>query len=235
MVFLIMSCEPPFPFVIEDSGEIKTLRGTLSKIESDCSILEQNSKFSLKNDSLYFGASKILSQAEDLVDHIDLIKAKTFSIYLFGSESPISEEVYVNGEFLIGLDSMKSLVGIDNYIINSDLMIGNPNNPKNVTESDGYNYSAEELRVRLISFRELVTSTSEWLDSSKVFKQQVTASYQFPGFNEVSNDEEPWVIKHFYHVPLAASTAMLTTLQARVYSTSFDYLNYAVESIDRKD
>ena len=53
-----------------------------------------------------------------------------------------------------------------------------------------------------------------------------------PSKDEVKDGEEQWTVKNFYHVPLAATTAMLTTIQSQVFSATSDFLEKSKSSLD---
>ena len=127
-------------FVTIDQGQRKTLKAIDGKLETQLFALGENARENpTKYGSAHTSANVVHDKATDLINHIDLIKAKTFAISVGASlEGEIPVEVFVNGEFLIGLDSVKALVGIDNYDNNTNLMIKDAANPTEEDNPDLY-------------------------------------------------------------------------------------------------
>ena len=215
-------------FVTIDQGQRKTLEAIDGKLSTQLQELAKNAS---ENDELY-GAANISAQtahnkASELIEHINLIKAKTFAISVGTPfEAEIPGEVYANGKFLIGLDSVRTLVGIDNYDNNTNLMVKEPANPTIEDNPDGNNYTGTVLRDKLIEYREQIISELKKIKRTETLVLNMEQTFDFPTAEEAKGTgEEQWVVKNFYHVPLAASTAMLTTLQSQIRSAESDLVD----------
>ncbi len=218
-------------FVTIDQGQRKTLTAVESKIGTQLSALGTSAQ---ENEAKYGDANRaannIHQKSSDLIKHIDLIKAKTFAISIGTPiEAEIPAEVYSDGEFLIGLDSVKALVGIDNYDNNTNLMIQDAANPITEDNPDGNNYTALVLRDKLIAYRDELIKEMKKVSGTETLVKNVEETFDFPTMEEAKAAEgdgaEGWAVKNFYHVPLAASTAMLTTLQSQIRSAESDLLD----------
>ena len=215
-------------FVTIDQGQRKTLAAIDGKLSTQLQALATNAG---ENGELYgaanISAKTVHSKATELIRHIDLIKAKTFAISIGAPlEGDIPAEVYANGKFLIGLDSVKALVGIDNYDNNTNLMVKEPANPTIEDNPDGNNYTGTVLRDKLIEYREQIIGELKKIKRTETLVLNMEQTFDFPTAEEAKGTgEEQWVVKNFYHVPLAASTAMLTTLQSQIRSAESDLVD----------
>lgn len=216
-------------FVTIDQGQRKTLEAIDGKLGTQLNALAKNAgenpeKYGPANNS----ANVVHEKATDLIKHIDLIKAKTFAISIGAPlEGEIPAEVYANGEFLIGLDSVKALVGIDNYDNNTNLMIKDAAKPTEDDNPDGNNYTAVVLRNKLVEYRDQTIAELKKIKGTETLVLNMEQTFDFPMKEDLGNkgDEEEWIVKNFYHVPLAASTAMLTTLQSQIRSAESDLID----------
>ncbi|MFK7757301.1 MAG: GldM family protein [Flavobacteriales bacterium] len=225
-------------FVTIDNNQNKSLQAIEGKLDTQLAALSSNADQSpQKYGSANQSAQEIHDEATQLIEHIDLIKAKTFSISVGNKvEDPISTEVYENGSFKIDLDSVKALVGIDNYDNNTNLMIKDAANPTEEDNADGNNYTAVVLRQKLEVYRNKVISELEKIDGTETLVENVKKNFDYPLKDDprLKPDEEEWVVKNFYHVPLAASTAMLTGIQNKIRTAESDLVDRLYVNVEGK-
>jgi|GEM_PF-4643224 len=186
------------------------------KIENAKAFVSQN-----QADSLNLSGIKSLDEeADKLISHINLIKAKLYSVTVFGEDSFISEEVYKNGVFLIGLDSVKVLSGIADSEVTTKLMVGdNMHQPITNTPQFKVNYSAVYLRNTLAEFKNNALELCRDLELSDSLKTVITNRFYFKLKSDILDKEEEWTVRNFYKVPLAAVAAKLSGLQTEVKRT----------------
>ena len=227
-------------FVTINDGQQKTLSAVDAKLGVQMNDLSKNANENKdKYGPAHGKAKKVQDKADELVKHIDLIKAKTFAISINGPQGAV-EDVYDPNtmSFIIGLDSVKALVGVDNYDNNTNLMVGEPDNPKVDDDPDGNNYSATVLREELIAFKDLVIGELQGVPGSDQIIKNIEKTFTFPTDEEAreiagrGKNAEGWVIKNFYHVPLAASTAILTTLQSNIRSAQSDVVDLLYKEVE---
>ncbi len=220
-------------FVTIDHNQMNNLAAIDGKLGTQMNALQKNaSENPKKYGPAKTSAERVHKEASALIEHINKIKAKTFSISIGnGVEADIPPEVYSNGEFLIDLDSVKALVGIDNYDNNTNLMVQDASKPTTEPNADGYNYTAVELRNKLEAYRDAVISELKKIKGTEILVKNVEKNFDFPKTKEedpnstIKAGEEQWVVKNFYHVPLAASTAMLSGLQNRIRTAESDLVD----------
>ena len=100
-----------------------------------------------------WAAAQVVQKAsKDIVLLIDKIKAKTIG------ESEGLDYTKLIGKNQFGVDTVWALshvAGKDNYTVNTEIMVGSePAMPKDVVDSDGINYTAANLKKRLVAYRD---------------------------------------------------------------------------------
>jgi gliding motility-associated protein GldM len=105
-------------------------------------------------------------------------------------------------------------------------MVKEPANPTIEDNPDGNNYTGTVLRDKLIEYREQIISELKKIKRTETLVLNMEQTFDFPTAEEAKGTgQEQWVVKNFYHVPLAASTAMLTTLQSQIRSAESDLVD----------
>jgi gliding motility-associated protein GldM len=174
-------------------------------------------------------AQKLRTEANELVSHIDKIKAKTIA----DTEGLTMEEVL--GQERAGVDTVLNLRFVknkDNYDVNTLIMIGpEPARPRDDAHQDGYNYRAAVLKQKMEAYRE---SLKEMINADPHLSRAVDSLFTFPErIRDASGTFQNWESLNFYHVPLAATTTILSKLQSDVRNTESDVLNYLFADVDR--
>ncbi len=173
-------------------------------------------------------AEQLKARANELVHHIDLIKAKTIAM----TEGKSLEEVMGKDQF--GRDTVLNLLHVkskDNYDANTTIMIGaEPDRPKTDDHADGNNYRAAVLREKLEAFgEELKVMTA----ANVGLTQAIDSLFSYPTkVKDASGTTTNWESLNFYHVPLAATTTILSKLQNDVRNAEFDVLKYLFSDVD---
>lgn len=227
-------------FVTIDDGQQKTLIAVNTKIGSQTNTLAGlNQENPAKYGDAFNKVSNIEKKATELVKHINMIKAKTFGITMTGDVNVDLAEYYdgARDKILITLDSIKNDKGVDNYDINTHLMIVDGAIPSELDDPDGNNYTAVVLRNKLLEFKDYVTAELQGVDGSATLISNLESTFYFPTKEEAKEgkkgeDAESWIVKNFNHVPLAASTAILTTLQSNIRSAHSDAIDLLFTEVE---
>lgn len=166
-------------------------------------------------------AQELRTTANALIHHIDLIKAKTIA----ETEGLAMEEVIAPGA--TGVDTVLGLQyvnGRDNYDANTNIMIGSePANPKTDDAPDGNNYRAAVLKQQLQQYGEKLQAM---VQNNPDLASSIDSLFSYPEvMKDASGTKTNWEALNFYHVPLAATTSILSKLQSDVRNAESDVLN----------
>jgi len=173
-------------------------------------------------------AEKLRVQANDLISHIDLIKAKTIA----DTEGLTLEETI--GKNQLNVDTVLNLAYVaskDNYDANTTLMIGaEPDRPKEDDHADGNNYRAAVLRQKMEAYGDLLKGM---VGGNPGLMQALDSLFTYPTkVKDASGTLTNWESLNFYHVPLAATTTILSKLQSDVRNAESDVLGYLFADVD---
>lgn len=173
-------------------------------------------------------AENLRTEANALVRHIDLIKAKTIAV----TEGKEIDEVIAKNQF--GVDTVLNLAYVsskDNYDANTTIMIGaEPDRPKEDDNADGNNYRASVLRQKLETYGDLLKTM---VNSNPSLTQALDSLFTYPTkVRDASGTVTNWEALNFYHVPLAATTTILSKLQSDVRNAESDVLGYLFADVD---
>jgi len=173
-------------------------------------------------------AQQLRTEANRIVEHIDKIKAKTIS----QSENIPIETVVGKDQF--GRDTilnLKYVDGKDNYDANTNIMIGAESaSPKMDDDADGNNYRAAVLKKMLTDYGKTLQSM---VSGNPSLAQAIDSLFSYPEkVKDASGTETNWESLNFYHVPLAATTTILSKLQSDVRNAESDALGYLFADVD---
>jgi len=213
-------------FVSIDNGQIDTRTSFESKLSAQ---MVQFGGLAEKNPEKYgpnFNIAKEISdKANDLVSYINRIKAKTIS----ETEGKLIEDVYnAQLDTVMNIDLIASK---DNYDVNTNIMFGIEVEP--ATEKrpeDEENYRAAELKRQLIEYRELVKANIE----DKNVQSAVDEMFAFASKENSDGRAVTWEEQNFYHVPLAASTSILSKIQSDIRSAESDAASTLFTAVEGK-
>lgn len=172
-------------------------------------------------------AQGLRTEANELVAHIDKIKAKIIA----ETEGLPMESVL--GQ-LNGVDTVLNLRFVknkDNYDVNTNIMIGpEPANPLTTDHADGYNYRAVVLRQKLETFRD---NMKGMIPNDESLVRAIDSLFTFPQkIRSAAGTWETWETLNFYHVPLAATVAILSKVQTDIRNAESDVLNALFAGVD---
>ena len=174
-------------------------------------------------------AIRIQRAANDLVVHINKIKAKCIAeTEGLPMDSVLNPTTF---ELLKGVEDISSK---DNYDVNTNLMIGSePKFPKDNDNEDGNNYRAVVLKQKLEQYAQTVIG--ELGDDAEGQKLKASIAQLFDFSETVDSKGEPtvWETLNFYHVPLAATTSILSKLQSDVRNAESDAIGYMFADVEK--
>jgi len=168
--------------------------------------------------------------ADELVKHIDLIKAKTIAV----TEGKTMEEVL--GKNAFGHDTVLNLTFVnskDNYDVNTNIMVGaEPDTPLVTDHEDGNNYRAAVLKQKLVAYG---VQVKEMAKGNPGLEATIDSLFTYPEvYKDASGTNTNWESLNFYHVPIAATTAILSKLQSDVRNAQADVLGFLFSGVDAK-
>lgn len=173
-------------------------------------------------------AQSLQKQANELVDHINLIKAKTIA----QTESKTIEEVLGKNQF--GMDTILDLKYVnskDNYDVNTNVMVGaEPDKPKDNDNLDGNNYRATVLKQKLTEYG---NNLKAMVPDNPSLVASLDSLFSYPeNLKDASGTTTNWESLNFYHVPLAATTTILSKLQADIRNAESDVLGHLFADVE---
>jgi len=173
-------------------------------------------------------AQTLQRQANELVDHINLIKAKTIA------QTEGLEMDQVMGKNAFGMDTILDLKYVnakDNYDANTNIMIGaEPDNPKENDNPDGNNYRAAVLKQKLVEYG---NNLKAMVPENPSLVASLDSLFTYPEkLKDASGTTTNWESLNFYHVPLAATTTILSKLQADVRNAESDVLGHLFADVE---
>ncbi len=168
--------------------------------------------------------------ADELVKHIDLIKAKTIAV----TEGKTMEEVL--GKNAFGQDTVLNLTFVnskDNYDVNTNIMVGaEPDTPLVTDNEDGNNYRAAVLKQKLVAYG---VQVKEMAKGNPGLEATIDSLFTYPEvYKDAGGTNTNWESLNFYHVPIAATTAILSKLQSDVRNAQADVLGFLFSGVDAK-
>jgi len=173
-------------------------------------------------------AQDLQQQANEIITHIDQIKAKTIA----ETEGLTTEEVIGKNQY--GVDTVLSLEYVnskDNYDVNTNIMIGaEPDKPKADDHKDGNNYRATVLKQMLVDYGKNLKQMAE---GNPTLVASIDSLFTYPEkIRDASGTMTNWESLNFYHVPLAATTTLLSKLQSDVRNAESDVLGYLFADVE---
>jgi gliding motility-associated protein GldM len=173
-------------------------------------------------------AQVVEKSSKNIVDLINKIKAKTI-----GKTENLDPATLI-GKNQFGSDTVWSLARVsskDNYDINTEIMVGSePATPKDAADADGNNYTATNLKKNLITYRDLLKTYTK---SNKTLTASIDSLFSFPTVMlDATGEETNWEALNFYHVPLAATTTILSKIQTDVISAESDLISYIFADVE---
>ncbi len=174
-------------------------------------------------------AQELKKEADALIAHIDRIKAKTIAQV----EGKTMEEVIGRGS--MGTDTILNLIYVqarDNYDVNTNIMVGpEPGMPLETDNDDGNNYRARVLKNMLSSYG---NSLKGMVVDNPALAAAIDSLFTYPEeMRDASGTKTNWEALNFYHVPLAATTTILSKLQSDVRNAESDVLGNLFQDVEK--
>jgi len=174
-------------------------------------------------------AQELRTDADELVGFIDRIKAKTIA----ETEGLAMEDVLAKDQST-GKDTVLNLKYVsskDNYDVNTNIMIGaEPDTPLDTDNPDGNNYRATVLKQKLIDYGEDLKAMA---GGNPVLVASLDSLFTYPEkVKDASGTTTNWESLNFFHVPLAATTTLLSKLQADVRNAESDVLGHLFADVE---
>lgn len=174
-------------------------------------------------------AQELRTEADEMIHHIDLIKAKTIA----ETEGLTIDEVLARNAST-GKDTVLDLQYVsskDNYDVNTNLMIGaEPDTPRDSDHEDGNNYRATVLKQKLVDYGNNLKSM---VQGNPVLVSSIDSLFNYPEkVKDASGTVTNWESLNFFHVPLAATTTLLSKLQADVRNAESDVLGHLFADVE---
>ncbi|MCH2197607.1 MAG: hypothetical protein MK081_02405 [Flavobacteriales bacterium] len=229
-------------FTLVDSSLAKT-EATLDAKNASTMGEFENKKASNPEKTIpfYNKATEVAERADELVKYIEELKARTISVS-HGDNALKYGENYQN--FMVDGRAVKANdvnEEGDKYITKSDenqentaLLVGsNPQAPK--TDS----WSANELKLKLIEYKDFLTSISVKEVTGKTWtvpesiQNSLETTFTFEGGEDHGLAVE-WETKNFFHNPLAAILPLMTKLEVDVQNAKADVLAAMLSGIEGK-
>jgi gliding motility-associated protein GldM len=173
-------------------------------------------------------AQKVQKASQNLVSLIDKIKAKTIG------DTEGLDYTKLIGKNQYGVDTVWSLARVsnkDNYDKNTEIMVGGePGTPKEAADADGTNYTANNLKKQLVSFRDQLKGFTK---ENKTLTASIDSLFSFPDvLIDAAGTETNWEALNFYHVPLAATTTILSKIQTDIISSESDVISFLFADVE---
>ncbi len=173
-------------------------------------------------------AQKIRTEANELIHHIDLIKAKCIAET---TTLPMEEVIGKNANGQDTILDLKYIEQKDNYNVNTHLMIGaEPSSPKTDDDPDGNNYRGTVLKQELTAYGQTLKAM---VPENQLLVANIDSLFSYPEkIRDASGTITNWESLNFYHVPLAASTTILSKLQTDIRNAESDILGYLFADVE---
>jgi gliding motility-associated protein GldM len=174
-------------------------------------------------------AQELRTKANEIVSHIDLIKATTIA----QTEGLTIEDVLAKNEST-GKDTVLDLKYVsskDNYDVTTNIMIGaEPDKPLDTDNPDGNNYRAVVLKQMLIDYG---NELKQMAQGNATLVTSLDSLFTYPEkVKDASGTTTNWESLNFFHVPLAATTTLLSKLQADVRNAESDVLGHLFADVE---
>lgn len=230
-------------FALVDRGLHKT-EATLSN-KNTANMAEFGSKMASnpeKTKPFNDKAKEVNRKADELIQHIEVLKARTIAVSHGGNPLNYAEDKYqeymIDGKTVLADDlneeGDKYVSKPDDNQSNTTLLVGpNPQDPS--TDP----WTANELKTKLLAFKDYVVgiqlkeSTGKTWDVPEALVNSVNDIFNYPDV-QVEDRVETWEAKNFYHNSLAAILPILTKYQLDVQNVKADVLSSMLSGIEGK-
>jgi gliding motility-associated protein GldM len=229
-------------FALVDSSLAKT-ETTLSA-KNSATMGEFQAKMAANPDKtkpFYDKAQEVAKRANEMIDYIDELKARTITVSHKANAPKFGEgfEAYMIDGRAVRMEDLneegdKFIKKPDENQENTALLVGSdPQSPKDSP------WSASELKGKLVDFKDYLKSIkvrevtgNEWVVPESIINS-LDNIFSFPDTQE-QEKMVSWETKNFFHNPLAAILPMMTKLQVDVQNAKADVLAAMISGIEGK-
>jgi gliding motility-associated protein GldM len=188
-------------------------------------------------------AEEVNRKADELIQHIEVLKARTIAVSHGANPLNYAEEKYeefmIDGKAVLADDlnaeGDKYISKPDDNQSNTTLLVGSK--PEDPTTDP---WSANELKTKLLAFKEyivgvnLTESTGKKWVVPEALVNSVNEIFNYPDVKVEAGKTETWESINFYHNSLAAILPILTKYQLDVQNVKADVLSSMLSGIERK-
>lgn len=195
-------------------------------------------------------ATKVVEQADQLIDYIVEMKARVLAASIHGNATGEGFEEFIDKDYqakhgrpgIIDIGDKEKVSKPDENQNTTAMLIGSePANPKSGA------WTAKELREKLAAFSQRclaieVTdvkgnkhSINDDKDAPKAAKSLIESTFTFKKIPDAEGVEEEWETSLFFHTPLAAVIAHLSKIESDVILVKNAALNYLTSEINASD
>ena len=216
-------------FVVVNDGLQKTKTNFRGKNSEKYASFKKAYDDNIKKVGVYYNeALRVRTETEDVVAHIDKIKATLIS----ETEQYDMNQAIGMDEF--GMDTVLSLKHVDqkdNYMVSTRILIGvDPKYPR-----EDNKYSARKLRNQLEDYRDELANiilSQPTVDTNNVIYRSLHQTFNFEDGSDASGLKQNWESLNFYDVPLAATITILSKIQTDVLNAESDIITYLFNQVD---
>lgn len=218
-------------FISIDEGQLNTRSSLETKLDQQMgnfsALARENAE---KYGDPYKVAEKVQKDADEIISHINGIKAQMISL-IEGRE--VGE--VLEGDTVLGIRYLNSK---DNYDIPTEIMYGSEKDPSEgpCERCDGNDFSALTLKKKLISFKESIQNSmppSPNDDNDEKLKDSLDELFSFEDAKDASGDLRNWEYTNFNSVPVAGVLSILSKLQSDVRAAQSDVIGYLFSDVEK--
>ena len=229
MLALNMSKSVLHAFVVMNTGMLSTNVNFSDKNSFMYSALEAaKANDPLKVEAYYKAALNVKKKSADMVEYIDDIKAELLR-HLGAPQDSIDKALKEGKTYM---DVLKVLDKLDDYNASTHMMVGNG-------ETKGKGHLADTLKQKMIAYREALLKELQNPKVKILNKKAKIKNLGDLGINvedpKSREEDATWEMNQFYHMPAAATLAVLTQLENAIRNAEGTVLNELLSNIGAAD
>ena len=227
-------------FIQINKGLSKTSEVLQTKAQATLAGL-RNAKESDKAAPFLAKAEEVSKIGDELIDYIELLKARTIACSMHGDPAGEQFENYMSADKKRAIDlsskeGREKVTKLDENQNNTTLLVGpNPQAPHDKP------WSATELKNKLIEFKEKLKAIEVTNIDGKIIKldaeiiSSLDSTFVYNQEPDAEGKLEVWETNKFYHTPLAAIVATMSKIETDVLNAKTSVMSYLASSINATD
>jgi gliding motility-associated protein GldM len=227
-------------FIQINKGLSKTSEVLQSKAQATLAGL-RNAKEADKAAPFLAKAEEVSKLGDELIDYIELLKARTIACSMHGDPAGEQFENYMTADKKRAIDlsskeGREKVTKLDENQNNTTLLIGpNPQAPHDKP------WSATELKNKLVEFKEKLKAIEVTNIDGKVIKldsdilTSLDSTFVYNQEPDAEGKMEVWETNKFYHTPLAAVVATMSKIETDVLNAKTSVMSFLASSINATD